>query len=48
MVVLLMIHNGNSWYHNDIWQLDNIDGNVHDVINTNVNYYRNLFRLMNS
>ena len=24
-----------------------IDGNVHDVINTNVNYYRNLFRLMN-
>lgn len=29
------------------WQLDNIDGNVHDFINTNVNYYRNLFRLMN-
>jgi hypothetical protein len=29
------------------WKLDNIDGIVHDVINTNVNYYRNLFRLMN-
>ena len=23
------------------WKLDNIDGSVHDVINTNLNYYRN-------